>query len=168
MTPLEIIGIIVAVEGLFKALDYFIGKITANHDKNKKIEDNSESLSDYIEKSEKKFQEVDTKIENAHKYSVEALKDLEKTLTSTLNKHREEYLSEIKNVHESLDNVQGSITEMKAVYQQTVAIVDLKISSLEKATNKHNSIIERTYILEKDSALHEESIKNLEKRLENM
>lgn len=168
MGPLEIIGIIVAVEGLFKALDYFIGKITANYAKEKRIEANSESLSEYIERSEKKFEELDQKIESTQNNSVDALKNLEKTITSTLDQHREEYMDEIKNVNKALSNVDVSIINMKGLYEKTVDVVNLKIDALEKATNKHNSVIERTYELEGLTKLHTQSIEQIVKKLESM
>lgn len=98
------------------------------------------------------------KIQQAHQ---KALDEVEKSVLDTLKANREEYLSEIS-------DVKDSFSEMKAVYQQTVAVVDLKIEALEKATNKHNSVIERTYELERKSTLHDEQIKVANHRIEDL
>ena len=41
-----------------------------------------------------------------------------------------------------------------------------RIEQLEKKQDKHNAVIERTYKLEEESALHEEKIKSNERRIE--
>lgn len=78
------------------------------------------------------------------------LADLENRLSDKLSRHKEEYLQEIGLVKSSIRSLEDTITEMKAEYQTTVATVSLQIDSLEKAQNKHNSVIERTYALERD------------------
>lgn len=165
---LYLIGIIVAVEGGFKAIEYFIDKITANYAKKKQIDENSEGLADYKVKTDKRLEELDGKVEDSKRYAIDSLNNLEKAITSVLDKHKEEYMTEIKNVNSRLDDVDDSITNMKAVYQQTVAVVDIKIEALEKAQNKHNNLIERTYKLEQASALHEEQIKYGNSRIEDL
>ena len=78
------------------------------------------------------------------------LADLENRLSDKLSRHKEEYLQEIGSVKTSIRSLEDTITEMKAEYQTTVATVSLQIDTLEKAQNKHNSVIERTYALERD------------------
>lgn len=71
----------------------------------------------------------------------------------TLKEHREEYLK-------GINEVKDSITDLTAKTQQTQAILELKIDALEKKQDKHNSIIERTYALERDVAVLKTEIKN--------
>lgn len=40
-------------------------------------------------------------------------------------------------------------------------LMTYRIEQLEKKVNKHNNLIERVYILEKNFAVHEEDFKNL-------
>lgn len=77
-----------------------------------------------------------------------------------------------------MKNIQGlkdDITSVNATVQQQIAIIDLKIVDLTKSVEKHNNVIERTYKLEQESALHTEQIKvannrisDLERHEENM
>lgn len=106
--------------------------------------------------------------QKAEELHANQLADTEKAIRETLNEHREEYLNHITKVNSSIKDMEDSITNMKAVYQQTVAIVDLKIEALEKAQNKHNNIIERTYKLEQDSVLQSEQIKVANHRIEDL
>lgn len=76
-----------------------------------------------------------------------------KEMLNTLKEHREEYLK-------GIDEVKDSITDLTAKTQQTQAIIELKIDALEKKQDKHNSIIERTYKLERDVAVLQTEIKN--------
>lgn len=78
------------------------------------------------------------------------LTDLENRLSNKLTAHKTEYLAEIGEVKHSIRNLEDTIAEMKAEYQTTVATVTLQIGSLEQKQDKHNSVIERTYALEKD------------------
>jgi hypothetical protein len=47
---------------------------------------------------------------------------------------------------------------------KTVALLEFRLSALEKKVDKHNSVIERTYELEKQMAVHDEMIEDLQKR----
>lgn len=64
-------------------------------------------------------------------------------IVSTLNNHREEYLK-------GIESVKDNITDLRADYKQSQAIISLQIDNLEKKQDKHNSTIERTYKLEKE------------------
>lgn len=105
------------------------------------------------------------KIQDEHIRQLEATKD---AINQTLNDHRNEYLTQIGAVNESIKDMEDSITNMKAVYQQTVAVVDLKIEALEKAQNKHNNLIERTYKLEQETVLQTEQIKVANHRIDDL
>lgn len=48
------------------------------------------------------------------------------------------------------------------------ALIEYRLSELEKKVDKHNSIIERTYNLEQQTALQEEKIKVANNRIEDL
>ena len=52
--------------------------------------------------------------------------------------------------------------------QKTQALIEYRLDQLTKAVEKHNSIVERTYKLEQDSALHEEQIKVANHRIDDL
>ena len=52
--------------------------------------------------------------------------------------------------------------------QKTIALMEYKLTELTKAVEKHNNLIDRTYRLEQDSALHEEQIKTMSHRIEDL
>lgn len=91
----------------------------------------------------------------------EQISSLRKDLTETLEEHRQEYLNGINEVHDG-------ITEIKATYQQTVAVVELKIDNLEKKQDKHNNLIERTFKLESDVELLKEKQSVANHRIEDL
>lgn len=155
---LEIIAVIVAVQGLFKAIEWGIGKITSQHDKAQKIDENSESLEEYKQKTDKEIEELKISINKAHQYAFDSLNEIKNNITNTLNDHKDEYLARIK-------GVENSILEMQAVYQQTVAIVDVKIENLTRQVEKHNSVVERTFICERDIAVLTQKETASEKRI---
>lgn len=47
-------------------------------------------------------------------------------------------------------------------------LMTYRIEQLESRVNKHNNLIERTFILERDDKLHEEQIKVINHRLEDL
>ena len=105
------------------------------------------------------------KIEEQNKAQLKVVED---NIKKTLDEHREEYLQGIEKLNTRLDRVEDSITDMQAVYQQQTAVVTLKIDALEKKQDKHNSIIERTYELEKDVAVLKQRETASEKRLRDI
>ena len=143
MSVLEILGIIASVVAGLKAIEWIIQKINNTHDKSRKVDENTVSIEDFKKHTNEVLSDMQKQINDGHKYSTIALNDLKKEITEILESHREEYLK-------GIDEVKHSVTEMSSVYQQTVAIIELKIDNLEKKQDKHNSIIERTYALEKE------------------
>lgn len=63
-------------------------------------------------------------------------------IVKTLNDHRTEYLK-------GIEDVKDDITDLRALYQQNQAIVELKIDALEKKQDVHNNLIARMYEVEK-------------------
>lgn len=78
-----------------------------------------------------------------------------------LIKHREEYLLGIQ-------DVKKEVASVKATVELNQAVTNEKIDTLSERVDKHNSVIERTFQLEKDSALHSEQIANVNKRVDNL
>lgn len=70
----------------------------------------------------------------------------------------------MKNINELKDD----ITSVNANVQQHIAIIDIKIDELSNRVEKHNNVIERTYKLEQDSAIHTEQIKVANHRIEDL
>lgn len=92
------------------------------------------------------------------------LKELEDSITSTLSEHRKEYLDGIDKITKRLDEVDGTITNIQAVYQQNTAVIELKIQTLSDHVEKHNNVVERTYNLESKTGILSEKIKYLENK----
>lgn len=46
---------------------------------------------------------------------------------------------------------------------KTLALIDLRLSTLEEKVDKHNNLVERTYRLEERTAVQDEKIETLEK-----
>lgn len=61
---------------------------------------------------------------------------------------------------------QGRATERK--HNETITLIDYKLSELTKRVDKHNNVVERTYGLEKAEAVHEEEIKVINHRLHDL
>lgn len=68
----------------------------------------------------------------------------------------------------SINEVKDDITGINANVQQHIAIIDLKIDELSNRVEKHNNVIERTYKLEQESAIHTEQIKVANHRIEDL
>ena len=57
------------------------------------------------------------------------------------------------------------LIRIQAQMEQSIAITNVQIENLAKETQKHNSVIERTYKLEQNTALQEEKILSLNRRV---
>lgn len=64
-----------------------------------------------------------------------------------------------------LINNWAMMAKQKEATDKTVALIQLKLEELEKSVSKHNSVIERTYKLEENTALQEAELKRLNERL---
>ena len=71
-------------------------------------------------------------------------------------------------VTKAIDEVKDTVTENNADIQQHLALIDLKIQTLSDRVEKHNGVVERTYKLEQDSAVHTEQIKVANHRIEDL
>lgn len=72
----------------------------------------------------------------------------------------ESYRDELRNKFEGL---RDEVTAVNANMQQQIALIELKIDTLSKHVEKHNQVVERTFKLEEQSAVHSEQIKALQK-----
>ncbi len=61
---------------------------------------------------------------------------------------------------------QQRATEKK--HDETINMIDYKLSELTKRVDKHNNVIERTYKLEELTAIQEEKIKVANHRIEDL
>lgn len=61
---------------------------------------------------------------------------------------------------------QQRATEKK--HDETINMIDYKLSELTKRVDKHNNVIERTYKLEELTAIQEEKIKVTNHRIEDL
>lgn len=66
--------------------------------------------------------------------------------------------------------ISAGVALIVCIIQQnrTLALLDYKISQLQKHVDKHNNLIERTYKLEQESAIHEEQIKVANHRIDDL
>jgi Zn-dependent metalloprotease len=69
---------------------------------------------------------------------------------------------------EAIDDMKDTMTANNAEIQQHLAVIDLKIETLSDRVEKHNQVIDRTRVLEKDVAVHEEQIKVANHRIEDL
>lgn len=93
-------------------------------------------------------------------------------IMETLAKHRKEYL-------DGIEEVKTSVSDFKSLYQKNQAVTEYKIDNLEKSNtrhleqlkenqNKHNNLIERTFILEKQVSVLDNREKVSEHRLDDL
>ena len=97
-------------------------------------------------------------------WHVSMKKDREKQteeVKQMLTDHREEYLAGIRSVQDDVSQVQSTV-------QNQIGILEIKLDTLSDRVEKHNGVIERTFALEKESALHAEQIQNANKRIDGL
>lgn len=82
-------------------------------------------------------------------------------IVKTLNDHRTEYLK-------GIEDVKDDISDLRATYQQSQAVIELKIDALEKKQDAHNSVVTRVFQLESSQKLQEEQIKVANHRIEDL
>lgn len=58
--------------------------------------------------------------------------------------------------------------ETEAKYDETVAIIKYQLEQLAKRVELHNNAVERLYIVEKEQAVMENSLKSAHHRLDNL
>lgn len=65
-------------------------------------------------------------------------------------------------------NANANQKKMLAELEKRDAVQAYRIEQLEKKVDKHNSLVERTYHLEEQAALHEEKIKVANHRIDDL
>lgn len=83
----------------------------------------------------------------------------------TMRQHR---IRTQQDMTKALDDVKNAMTASNADIQQHLSIIDLKIETLSDRVEKHNGLIERTYKLEQETAVHTEQIKVANHRIEDL
>ena len=53
-------------------------------------------------------------------------------------------------------------------HNKTIAVIEVKLDTLEKKVDKHNQVIERVYELERITDVHDEKIKVANHRIEDL
>lgn len=53
-------------------------------------------------------------------------------------------------------------------HDETITLIDYKLSQLTKQVEKHNQVVERVYKLERDESIHEEQIKVANHRISDL
>lgn len=91
------------------------------------------------------------------KFDIEQNKRMEE-----INNIQEKHLMELKSAQEK------QMLEIQASVGQAIAIVECKIDELSKRVEKHNNVVERTFKLESDVALHDEKIKVANNRIADL
>lgn len=85
------------------------------------------------------------------------------------DKHIEEIKSELKEqVSDVKNELHEQIMELSAAYQQSVAVITVKIDDLDKKQSIHNGVIERVYKLESDQKVTDEKIKVANNRIADL
>ena len=80
------------------------------------------------------------------------------------DKHITEIKEELnRQISDVKTELREQMMELNAAYQQSVAVITVKLDDLDKKQEKHNKVIERTYKLESDTKLLDERIKHLER-----
>ena len=98
---------------------------------------------------------------SARKKETDAMKSL-------IENYRDELRGKMQNLVDQMQNVRDEIREVDNNMQKQIIVLDDKIENLSKQVEKHNSVIERTYKLEKDSEVQEEKIRVVNHRLEDL
>ncbi len=82
------------------------------------------------------------------------------------DKHIEKIKTELKEqVSDVKNELHEQIMELSAAYQQSVAVITVKIDDLDKKQSIHNGVIERVYKLESDQKVTDEKIKVANNRI---
>lgn len=61
-----------------------------------------------------------------------------------------------------------TMEQFKSHAEETDAMIEYKLDELTKRVDKHNNVIERTYRLEQDTAVQDEQIKVINRRIEDL
>lgn len=90
---------------------------------------------------------------------------LKDELRAALTEYYEKNRSEIRNIRENdLQNIRDDLMDMR----QEIAVIKVNINTLSERVDKHNNVIDRTYKLEQASVLHDEQLKNMDHRIDNL
>ena len=108
----------------------------------------------------------------ARNEQIQRLEDFQKEQQKQIIQLHDDVRDEMSRLQDSysehLVEVKSMINEMKASYQQMQSTIELRLDALEKKQDKHNSVIERTYELERQVAVLDNREKVSENRLTDL
>lgn len=81
-------------------------------------------------------------------------------------KNREEIDILRQQLHKSVEEIKDSISDMRAMYQQTQAISELNIKNLTEEVREHNNFARRMPVVEEQIKVANHRIEDLERRQE--
>lgn len=105
------------------------------------------------------------KAEEAHNKRIE---DLQANLERKMESDRQSSLEAMRQVNAYMSRNSDNLSELRAQTQQFQAVIELRITELSDRVNKHNSIVERTYALEKQVGILDNREKVSEHRLDDL
>ena len=68
----------------------------------------------------------------------------------------------------SREDIKQHNIEVQAIHDKSIALLDEKLTTLSKAVEKHNQVVERVYELEKTTEVQEEKIRVANHRIEDL
>lgn len=108
----------------------------------------------------------------ARSEQIQRLEDFQKEQQKQIVQFQKDVREEMSTLQDSysehLVEVKTMINELRASYQQMQATIEIRLDNLEKKQDKHNSIIERTYELERQVAVLDNREKVSENRLADL
>lgn len=103
---------------------------------------------------------------------IQRLEDFQKEQQKQIVQFQKDVREEMSTLQDSysehLVEVKTMINDLRASYQQMQATIEIRLDNLEKKQDKHNSIIERTYELERQVAVLDNREKVSENRLADL
>ena len=71
-------------------------------------------------------------------------------------------------IKKSREDIKQHNIEVQAIHDKSIALLDEKLTTLSKAVEKHNQVVERVYALEKTTEVQEEKIRVANHRIEDL
>lgn len=119
-----------------------------------------------IKSDEKKAK---AEIESSNKRNINEFKAEQTKVMQEFKTNIEGKIDEMnKNITQNYGDLQKEVGEMKAVNQETMAVLHEKLEEQNRRISAHNNVIERTYNLEKLSVQFAEIQKSADAKMEEM
>lgn len=102
--------------------------------------------------------------------SIKQIEEFKSAIQSSLNSNRNEYLDGIADVRKSVNEINLCVVDLKATWQNQIAIQDLRMEHLTKelsdlriSVNAHNNFAQRLPVLEEKMSVANHRIADIEK-----